>query len=108
MGIIVGGAEKRLAGVALIVPGHRLSWAQSHVAAACPANYVGRISPRPLLMINGTEDTFFPRDSTVLPLQRLAGEPSDFLWFERGHGLAGAAEVQSVLMSWLAEEFPRQ
>lgn len=107
-GTVVGGAEKRLAGVALIFPGHRLSWVSSHAAAACPANYIGRISPRPLLMINGTQDTFFPMESTVLPLQRLAGEPHDFRWFDLPHGSMGTEEVQAALMSWLAETFPRR
>ena len=108
VGSIAGGAENRLAGVALLFPGHRLSWASSHVAAACPANYVSRISPRPLLMINGTEDTFFPMESTVLPLQRLAGEPRVFRWFDLPHGSLATEEVQAALMSWLAETFPQR
>ena len=107
VGTIAGAVETRLAGVALIYPGHRLSWAQSHVAAACPANYIGHISPRPLLMLNGTEDTFFPRESTVLPLRQLAGEPHDFRWFETGHGGLGSQESQAALMSWVAETFPQ-
>jgi poly(3-hydroxybutyrate) depolymerase len=107
VGTIVGAVETRLAGVALVFGGHRQSLAQSHVAAACPANYIGRISPRHLLMLNGTEDTIFSRESAVVPLQRLVGEPHEFLWFETGHGGFSTPETMAALMSWLAATFPR-
>ena len=42
---IVGGYDIRLKSVALIIGGHFDRFEDGHLAAACPANYVGRINP---------------------------------------------------------------
>jgi dienelactone hydrolase len=65
--------ERRLAGIMMFYGGH--SGKFKHMPAACPANYIGRISPKPLLMINGTRDIIFDKDTAVLPLYNLAKEP---------------------------------
>ena len=108
VGVIVGGAEKRLAGVVMSYGGHIGAWGVSgHRAAACPANYIGRIAPRPLLMMNGERDELFPKETTVLPLQALAREPSDFMWFDTGH-TGMAQEGFAGMMEWLSENFGRR
>jgi dienelactone hydrolase len=101
--MIVGGADPRFKAVALLYPGHYLAGETiAHLPAACPANYLGRISPRPVLMINGTEDNLFLRESSVLPLQRLAKEPKTVLWFETGH-MGNFRQDLPQVANWLRE-----
>jgi len=38
--------------------------------------YIGRIAPRPLLMVNGVQDTDMIKDRAVEPLFRSPGNPS--------------------------------
>jgi fermentation-respiration switch protein FrsA (DUF1100 family) len=49
-----------------------------------PRLYVGRISPRPVLLVNGLDDERVPRNS-ALALQRAARPPKDILWLPTGH-----------------------
>jgi len=99
---IAGGADSRLAAVALLYGGHFDALERGHLPAACPANYIGHISPRPLLMINGTRDTDMIKETSVEPLQRLAKQPKQILWAETGH--QGPSEEQrSSLLRWLQE-----
>lgn len=44
---IAGGADRRLAAVVMSYGGHFDALEREHLPAACPANYIGRISPRP-------------------------------------------------------------
>lgn len=91
---IVGGADQRIAAVALILAGHFDALERGHEAAACPANYIGRISPRPLFMVNGKNDADMFREESVLPLQKHAREPKELVWLDGGHSMP-------------REEFPR-
>lgn len=102
VGAIVGGAERRLAAIVLFHGGHFDALERDHLPAACPANYIGRISPRPLLMINGTRDTDYNKDTSVLPLYRLAKAPKKIIWVEGGHG-SFTEEVHSAMLRWLQE-----
>jgi dipeptidyl aminopeptidase/acylaminoacyl peptidase len=99
---IAGGADRRLAAVAMLYGGHFDALERGHMPAACPANYIGRISPRPLLMINGTHDTDMIKETSVEPLQRLAKQPKLILWAETGHQLP-TEEHRSALLRWLQE-----
>ena len=65
--------------------------------------YIGRISPRPLLMINGTQDQDYFRAVSVEPLFRLARQPRRIVWAETGHQLP-TAEHQALLVEWLREQ----
>ena len=100
---IAGAADRRLAAVALIYGGHFDALEREHLPAACPANYIGRISPRPLLMINGTHDTDMIKETSVEPLQRLARQPKTILWEESGHQAMLTEEHRSFLLRWLHE-----
>ena len=103
VGIVVGAAERRLAAVVSLYGGHFDALETGHLPAACPANYIGRISPRPLLMVNGTQDTDFDRATTVLPLQKLARKPNQFIWVETGHTVP-PADTMADIIRWLAEK----
>lgn len=99
---IVGAAQRRLAAVVMIQGGHASSASNRHLGAACPANYIGRISPRPLLMINGERDAAFPKNSSVLPLQRLANPPKLLHWSDSVHGELAKGDAQ-LLVDWLRQ-----
>jgi dienelactone hydrolase len=102
IGAIAGGIEHRLAATALLYGGHFDALETGHLPAACPANYIGRISPRPLLMVNATRDTDFIRETSVLPLYSLAKSPKKIVWIEGGHGLL-TDEARSQILQWLQE-----
>jgi dienelactone hydrolase len=84
-GIIAAGADKRISPVVLFFGGHFDGLETGHLSAACPANYIGRISPRPLLMINGEADSDFGRATAVDPLYARARSPKEIIWTDGGH-----------------------
>jgi dipeptidyl aminopeptidase/acylaminoacyl peptidase len=97
---IVGGCDGRFAAVGLLFGGHFDALETSHLPAACPANYVGRIAPRPLLMVNGTRDSDMVRDRSVEPLYRLARRPKEIVWTDGGHGFM-TEEHRAAIVQWL-------
>ncbi len=69
-----------------------------------PVLWVGRISPRPVLMINGDADDVVPVDSNKA-LHEAAREPKKIIWYKGGH-VPPPAEMPNVLnaiTSWLNE-----
>jgi hypothetical protein len=102
VGAVVGGADQRLTVIVLIHGGHFDRLEYKHLPAACPANYMGHISPRPLLMINGIHDSDYNRDTSVLPLFKLAKQPKEIIWIEGGH-MSYTKEVNSQMLRWLQE-----
>ncbi len=100
---IAGGVEKRFGAVVMFYGGHFDALETAHVAAACPANYIGRISPRSLLMINGTQDADMIKDTSVDPLFRVARVPKEIIWEDAGHQLPGQENLGKTL-SWLREK----
>ena len=105
LSMIAGGAEKRLAAVALLHGGHFDFYEDGHMAAACPANYIGRIGPRPILMINGENDGDYLPATAVRPLQHLLGEPKRIIWTAAGHGFL-SEDDRTTLVDWLRTEVP--
>lgn len=101
-GAIVGAVEKRFAAVALLYAGHFDAKEQGHLAAACPANYIGRIAPRPLFLLNGTQDADYTREEQVDPLHRLAKNPKKIVWVETGH-VFPPEETRPQLARWLSD-----
>jgi dienelactone hydrolase len=99
---IAGGAEHRLAAIVLLYGGHFDALERDHLPAACPANYIGRISPRPLLMINGTRDADFIKETSVSPLYMLAKQPKKIIWVEGGHGSI-TEDARATMLLWLQE-----
>jgi pimeloyl-ACP methyl ester carboxylesterase len=102
VGTIAGGADKRFAGVALLYGGHFDALEREHLPAACPANYIVRIAPRPLLMINGTEDTDMIKDPSVLPLYKIAKMPKKMIMSDTGHAVL-TEDHRSAILQWLRE-----
>ncbi len=100
---VAGGADRRLSAVVLSYGGHFDKMEDGHLPAACPANYIGRISPRPLLMLNGLNDADFLKETSVDPTYRLAKEPKRILWTDGGHGRA-SEENLAAMYQWLQDK----
>jgi pimeloyl-ACP methyl ester carboxylesterase len=103
---VAGAVEERLAGVALIYGGHFDALETGHLPAACPANYVVRIAPRPLFMINGSQDSDMIRDRSVAPLFEIARQPKEIVWTDGGH-MFMTEEHRAALIQWLREKARR-
>ncbi|MFO8080915.1 MAG: dienelactone hydrolase family protein [Armatimonadota bacterium] len=75
----------------------------SALAPVDPVNFIGKISPRPVLLINGTEDAIIPR-AAAEALHEAAREPVQTVWFEGGHvGLT--PDVIFGFVDWTAQQF---
>jgi dipeptidyl aminopeptidase/acylaminoacyl peptidase len=102
-GSIAGAIERRFAAVALIFGAHYDALENNHLPAACPANYIGRIAPRPLLMVNGTQDSDMIREAAVEPLFKLAKQPKQIIWTDGGH-MFMTEEHRASIIQWLRDK----
>jgi pimeloyl-ACP methyl ester carboxylesterase len=102
LGAIVAAVDSRLSLLVMMYGGHFDALERKHVAAACPANYIGRIAPRPVLMVNGLQDADLIKDTSVDPLYRLAKPPRHILWSDGGH-MAISEENRARMLQWLRE-----
>ncbi len=100
VGTIAAAVEKRFAAVILLFGGHFDAKEREHLPAACPANYIGRISPVPLLAINGASDGDMVADTSVRPLYRHAKEPKEHIWTDGGHGQMRDPD-RAAMMEWI-------
>ena len=103
VGSVAAGIDKRLAAVVMLYGGHYDALENNHLPAACPANYIGRIAPRPLLMVNGTQDSDMIRDLAVEPLFKLAKGPKQIIWTDGGH-MFMTEEHRANIIQWLREK----
>jgi cephalosporin-C deacetylase-like acetyl esterase len=124
LGAIFGGVEPRVKAFALVVGGG--NWkkliATSTIGAAGPLrkelaeketafetlfadveplNFVAHISPRPILMLNGKQDTIVPPACTE-ELYETAKEPKRIVWFDTGHGITDPSAL-TTLGEWVQE-----
>lgn len=67
-----------------------------------PTKYVGAIAPRPVLMVNATDDAIVPRES-VGALYEAAREPKRIVWIETSHVGANEREIVDALMGLVLE-----
>lgn len=105
LAMIVAGADPRFQVVGIVMGGHFDAMERKHLPAACPANYVVRISPRPLYFVNGVYDQDYDREKSVEPLHQLAGEPVKIRWVETGHTLP-SRDVREAMFGWLRNKLP--
>lgn len=59
-------------------------WAETFFEAFEPTAYVGRLSPRPFLLVSAARDQFFP-ETSVAALYHAAAEPKEWLHHSSGH-----------------------
>lgn len=71
-----------------------------------PAHWVGRISPRPVLMLNGRTDRLIPVPAADA-LHDAARQPKQVEWYPGGHAPEGIEVVQqlAVVSLWLVKYF---
>ena len=100
VGVIASSILQKFKAVIFYYGGHFDALEKGHSGAACPANYMSRISPTPLLMINGIYDNDYKKDTSVEPLFTLAKEPKKIIWTEGGHMFA-TAEDRADIIKWL-------
>lgn len=103
VGFIVAGVEERFRAVSLVYGGHFDRFETGHLPAACPANYAGRIAPRPLWILNGTFDSDYDMALSVEPLHRLLGDPHEVHWADTGHQIP-SQEDERALSDWLGRQ----
>jgi len=101
VGTIAAAVDQRLRSVALLYGAHFDALEREHLPAACNANYIGRISPRPLLAINGTHDMDHIKGTSVEPLLKLAKPPREIIWADTGHQSALTDELRATMLQWL-------
>jgi pimeloyl-ACP methyl ester carboxylesterase len=84
-----------------LLRGTRLATAAWEVVPAAPVEVVGAIAPRPLLIVHGDADHYFPlRHAELLA----AAAPTAEVWIETGMGHAETAttpELVSRITQWL-------
>jgi uncharacterized protein len=110
MGAILAGVDERIKACVFLVGGDMLQDSlpplppvlRDLLETVSPTNFVPRISPRPVLFINGRWDTTVPPSAAVL-LHEAAGEPKQIIWADAGHMLPADAMAQGV--RWLAQQF---
>lgn len=68
-----------------------------------PLRFVGKISPRPVLMINGREDEQVPRENTEM-LYESAGQPKKIVWLESKHVHPRNIDLTMKIIGTLREE----
>lgn len=103
-GTIAAAVEARLSVVLMYFGGHFDALETGHRAAACPANYIGRIGPRQLFTVNAENDGDFDAERSVRPLHRLIDESTE----HRAHWTHGGPSYASdddwaVMFAWLRE-----
>lgn len=103
--LIGGGADSRFANVIAVASGHFDALETGHRAPACPANYIGRIGPRPLLTINGEHDNDYDPKLSVAPLHALTGPWHEARWLDSGH-VIDFREALVLIMDWLQRVAP--
>ena len=116
-GFVVGGADWKLIIPAFIEAerkrdrqnnrnGALLRRTQKLLDDIDPKNYAARITPRPMLMINGRNDTIIP-PASARALYQSARQPKTLQWLEGGHVLP-PIEVASTLLTWFDRNLKRR
>lgn len=73
------------------------------VAPLEPSKYAGAIAPRPLLMLNATDDEVVPRES-ALALYEAARRPKRLIWHQqRDAARQASAELMAETLAWMRE-----
>lgn len=68
-----------------------------------PNKYIGHLSPRPLIMINGEGDSFFTRESAESLFEE-ARDPKEILWHKSPHVTPGEKELIKELTNVVSKK----
>ena len=87
----------------LLHGGHFDFFEEGHRAAACPANYIGRID-RPVFFVNSETDGDCLPETAILPIHLLAGPSAEIRWTTAGgHGALNDNDLSAVA-AWLRDK----
>lgn len=70
-----------------------------------PTQFVARIAPRPVVMVNGRDDPQMPREA-VQALYNAAREPKTLIWLETGHLLPTDTQLVRALVDTMLDRLP--
>ena len=100
------GTERYISSAPLCyVSGKLLGWMTlSHHLA--PEQWVGRISPRPVVIINARQDPSFPA-SSITALHNAANEPHEIIWTEGEHIMPSRTEIVATISTLVLERVSR-
>jgi len=115
LGAVFCGLDNRIKAACLVVGGGGLANALSKrfgvtpsgdikdaLTVIEPVNYVGMISPRPLLMLNGKQDKTISVEAAQA-LFDAAGEPKRIVWYDAGHTDLPPAEVMGETLRFFSQ-----
>ncbi len=90
------GTERYLSSAALCtIAGRLLGWMTlSHHLE--PEQWVGRIAPRPVIIINARQDPSFP-PSSIAALHNAVNEPNEIIWTEGEHIMPSRSEIVEAI-----------
>jgi len=93
--LYVGGDPIRLTFLPQTAPQRR-----EEIEMVSPSNFIGHISPRPVLMVNGRTDSNITAEMTRI-LYEAAKDPKEIAWYDAGHSLPPAAINRGL--DWLKD-----
>lgn len=70
-----------------------------------PERYIGRISPRPVVMVNGIDDPQMPR-AAVEALYAAARQPKELIWLQTGHLMPDDSTLVRALVDTALARLP--
>jgi dienelactone hydrolase len=100
------GTERYLSSTSLsYIAGKLLGWMTlSHHLR--PEDWVGRISPRPVIIINARNDPAFPA-SSITALHNAVNEPYEIIWMEGKHIMPSRVEIVEAISSQVLSRVAR-
>jgi dienelactone hydrolase len=113
MGSILSGVDERVKASVLCVGGDPVKAMvaglpenlRKEADFVSPSNYASHISPRPVMFINGKQDTVVNEQASKV-LHEAAKDPKEIIWVEAGHILPAEATGKGI--AWLVEKLGRK
>ncbi|MBI4548595.1 MAG: hypothetical protein HY707_11475 [Ignavibacteriae bacterium] len=97
---VIGANADRLG---IFLPSWLAGWIAAHILHPFePNDFIGDVAPRPLLLISGEADTFFP-ESSVKSFYEHARQPKEWVKHRSGHVYPGEVELVTELTNIVAE-----
>lgn len=110
-GVLATAVEKRIKGLVTVVGGGNflecnpmykaMPGPKDLLLVMEPLNYVGKIPPRPLLMLNGEKDPLMPQ-ACAKALFDAAGEPKRQIFYDTKHNIP-LEEGMNTIIEWLKQ-----
>ena len=100
------GSERYFSSTILCYLSGKLLGAMTLSHHLAPEQWVGRISPRPVVIINARQDPSFPA-SSITALHNAAKEPYEIIWTEGEHIMPSRTEIVATISTLVLERVSR-